>query len=367
MTSQLALQQHTSRTPITPTPVDEQQQRQQQLHPQPSSAPQQQPTTPPSGRAPDTSSPPPPQAAAGRMNPFPAVLPLDSFWSVSLPFDTDMALADDYMRFDGGIRFERVLEDLDAFAGNVAHLHVKQGTRKLDAATARNLPELQIVTASVDGIVMNPRMRFPMHQHLAMQGCVTWTGTSSAEVFIEMRIVRDPAQWASLSLEEKMRTIGRDAEADNRDVILNAFFLMVARNASTQKAACVPPIDVASLGEQDLFRFRRGAESAVRRKREAASSLQRTPPTPDEILLMHELLIADNGVGGTSSLLSASALGSVERAHRMSLSGDTPAVATATQPGDATTSSAAASVRPKLVAMGDTEMSSLAMTQPQDR
>lgn len=71
------------------------------------------------------------------------------------------------------MRFERILEDLDAFAGNVAHLHVKQGTQKLldkHAKLAKDdptltppvLPNISIVTASVDGITLNPQLRFPM-------------------------------------------------------------------------------------------------------------------------------------------------------------------------------------------------------------
>lgn len=99
-------------------------------------------------------------------NPFPPIQPLDSFWSVSLPFDTDLTLYDDYVRFDGGVRFERILEDLDAFAGNVAHLHVKKGTEKLRAQLANNIEanananaaitDMSIVTASVDGETHTP-------------------------------------------------------------------------------------------------------------------------------------------------------------------------------------------------------------------
>jgi hypothetical protein len=73
------------------------------------------PTAPPS--APTA---PPAPTKVKPTNPFLPILPLDSFWSVSLPFDTDLSLYDDYVRFDGGVRFERILEDLDAFAGRLA-------------------------------------------------------------------------------------------------------------------------------------------------------------------------------------------------------------------------------------------------------
>jgi hypothetical protein len=271
MTSQLHLQSQTKGTPITA----EAERSRAEAHANAVAAAAARaaaaPKTASSSSAASSASSPKGKASK---NPFPAVLPIDSFWSVSLPFDTDPGLYEDYVRFDGGVRFERILEDLDAFAGNVAHLHVKQGTQKLAAAykaaqdaaqvagsdampdvmSPLELPELQIVTASVDGITMNPRRRFPMNQHLVMQGCTTWVGNSSMEQWMEIRVVRDPAAWSRLTLEEKMRTSGADPQADREDVILDAFFLMVARDAATQKAAFVPPLDVASLSPPDLAR-----------------------------------------------------------------------------------------------------------------
>jgi len=45
--------------------------------------------------------------------------PSDSHVEVSLPLGTDLALREQYVNFYGNVRFEKLLEDLDACAGNV--------------------------------------------------------------------------------------------------------------------------------------------------------------------------------------------------------------------------------------------------------
>ena len=45
--------------------------------------------------------------------------PSDSFLSIDLPLASDPALKDQYTNFRGGVRFGRILEDIDSFAGNI--------------------------------------------------------------------------------------------------------------------------------------------------------------------------------------------------------------------------------------------------------
>ena len=45
--------------------------------------------------------------------------PSDSFLSIELPLVSDPALKDQYTNFRGGVRFGRILEDIDSFAGNI--------------------------------------------------------------------------------------------------------------------------------------------------------------------------------------------------------------------------------------------------------
>lgn len=45
--------------------------------------------------------------------------PSDSHVEAILPLETDLALREQYINFYGNLRFERLLEDLDACAGNI--------------------------------------------------------------------------------------------------------------------------------------------------------------------------------------------------------------------------------------------------------
>ena len=45
--------------------------------------------------------------------------PKDSFLKVDLPVASDPQVRDNYLNFRGGIRFGKLLEDIDAFAGNM--------------------------------------------------------------------------------------------------------------------------------------------------------------------------------------------------------------------------------------------------------
>jgi len=312
-------------------------------------------------------------------NPFHPILPQESFWSVLLPFDTDQGLHDEYVRFDGGIRFERILEDLDAFAGSVAHLHVKRGreaTKRVKAAAAVGAttgevkqqhqptpddPLPSIVTASVDGITM--LQRFPMDRCLVLQGCVTWVGSSSMEIWIEIRVVPDRVEWEALTPAQKIAILGRKDE----DLICESSFIMVARDPLTNKASFVPPLDVRSMTAQDLERFRRGERHASRRKEEAATSLQRNPPTAEEVRLIHQFCMEGEEVGvGTGHGGMSSGASSV------GMSGLSPSnLEIAPLPSSLSTGSTADGgavlLRPKTVPMAATELNSATLTQPQDR
>lgn len=50
--------------------------------------------------------------------------PKDSYLVVDLPFASDSLVQDQYLNFRGGLRFGKLLEDIDAFAGEPkARLH----------------------------------------------------------------------------------------------------------------------------------------------------------------------------------------------------------------------------------------------------
>jgi acyl-coenzyme A thioesterase 9 len=78
--------------------------------------------------------------------------PSESATSISYPFSTDEFLLETYINPWNEIRFGKILEDLDALAGNIAFNHV-EGTPL-------------IVTAGVDRIRLRRRPQIGSDQHL---------------------------------------------------------------------------------------------------------------------------------------------------------------------------------------------------------
>lgn len=96
----------------------------------------------------------------------------DSYCEALLPFKDDLDLRSDYVNMFGGIRFGKVLEDLDAMAATVAYLHCGQ-------PEMGDFP-MTILTAAVDRIELQGAM--PADCNLRLRGMVTWVGNSSMEI-----------------------------------------------------------------------------------------------------------------------------------------------------------------------------------------
>jgi hypothetical protein len=77
-----------------------------------------------------------------------------SYCEITLPFRTDLGLREDYVNSYRGLRFGRVLEDLDALAASIAYRHCQDR----ESGTDEDLP-LTIVTASVDRIEILNHLR----------------------------------------------------------------------------------------------------------------------------------------------------------------------------------------------------------------
>ena len=117
-------------------------------------------------------------------------------------FKSAPELKDQYANAWGYIRHGRVLEDLDALAGNVAFHHCK------DEDPKTLFPSL--VTASVDNMKM--LNRFTMDVDVDLVGSVAWTGRSSMVINLVL------------------------SNADCNTRLIDANFTFVARNPSTGKS-----------------------------------------------------------------------------------------------------------------------------------
>ena len=115
------------------------------------------------------------EAAASRNTPVDLEkprTPAQSETKISYFFSKDEFLKETYRSPSGQMRFGKILEDLDALAGNIAFAHVQD-------------PKTIIVTASVDRIRLMGVPSIDMDQHLS--GKVTYVGTSSMEIRMHCR------------------------------------------------------------------------------------------------------------------------------------------------------------------------------------
>ena len=186
--------------------------------------------------------------------------PQDSLLKVLLPFASNPDFAANYINFKGRIRVGMLLEDLDAFATTLAHIHCDDGKDDVE-------PPL-IVTVSADQISL---LAYPLEANCDMMlvGMVTAAGSSS--MCIDIDLVGLPT-----------------ASRKEHKAILQASFSFVARNAQNKPVA-IPKIKPVSdleikLNEQGL----RGMED---RKQVRKLSLYKKPPTASELALIHELFL----------------------------------------------------------------------------
>lgn len=207
----------------------------------------------------------------------------DSMIQVSLPFMDNKELFGDYVNIYGGIRFGKIMEDLDVFAATCAYMHCGTSTTNGD--------KLTIVTAAVDRIDVHMRLDEPFN--LRMKGMVTFVGKSSMEVTIVV---------------EKSKSTGSPADSVpkvDQDVTINQFldpkkvedsewslaalakFIMVAKNS--EGTVQVPRLKLNSKREEAIFAA--GAERHAVRLARAQQSLFKEPPTEEESALLHKLFL----------------------------------------------------------------------------
>ncbi|TPX58243.1 hypothetical protein PhCBS80983_g03271 [Powellomyces hirtus] len=200
----------------------------------------------------------------------------DSYIEEYLLFKTEPDVREEYISAHGSVRIGKILEDLDALAGSIAYFHC-------DDNRSETIP-LTIVTASLDRIdLLQP---IPTDQDIRMSGHVTWVGNSSMEVscWVETVPNHDPQSSSSA-------TFGLGTAAAERRVpgepILAAKFSMVARDPVTNKAAKINTLSLSTEEERRLFRS--GAAHRARKLADKQFDLTSTPPTHEEMILVHQL------------------------------------------------------------------------------
>ena len=215
----------------------------------------------------------------------------DSLIQVSLPFMENKELFGDYVNIFGGIRFGKILEDLDVFAATCAYMHCGTSTTQGE--------KLTIVTAAVDRIDVHMRLDEPVN--LRMKGMVTFVGKSSMEVTIVVESSRtatggfkgSPEVSEDVTINQFIDTekCENPEKSDNSwKLAALAKFIMVAKNSDGPVQ--VPRLKLNSQREKEIFAA--GAERHDARLKRAKQSLFKEPPTEEESKLLHSLFLKPN-------------------------------------------------------------------------
>ncbi len=234
----------------------------------------------------------------------------------------------------GQLRFGKLLEDLDAFAGTIAYKHCDD----LDAGTA----PLTLVTASCDRIEALGRL--PPRDMLLVGAC-TFVGSSSMNVDVELQ----PADLSATdepSTDTGAASGGTAPAADEPPAaLLRASFTFVARHPVTNTAVPVPWLHPKTALEKQWYAAGRGRQAANKGARDA--SLYRRLPTPGELSLVHNMFISQHAPRGSGKGGSSSSRGGA------------PQLLSDDMPGDPSVCNGSAHTQ-------DTEMSTHYFTQPCD-
>uniref|UniRef100_A0A3Q2Z3G6 Acyl-CoA thioesterase 9, tandem duplicate 1 n=1 Tax=Hippocampus comes TaxID=109280 RepID=A0A3Q2Z3G6_HIPCM len=189
---------------------------------------------------------------------LPAKSMKESFLEVHLPLGSEPQLREKYLTFHNTVRFGRILEDLDSLAVLISYSHTYNPALKRSP--------LSIVTALVDKIDMRQQVIYP-DCDIKFTGHVTWVGNTSIEAKMHMTQYRNGAYCP----------------------VLDATFVMVARDPENKRAAFVNPLSPEGPEEEELYR--QGEANKSRRVELSTASLLKVAPTAEERKIVHGLFL----------------------------------------------------------------------------
>eukprot|EP00557_Chaetoceros_sp_GSL56_P013044 CAMPEP_0176481122 /NCGR_PEP_ID=MMETSP0200_2-20121128/2647_1 /TAXON_ID=947934 /ORGANISM="Chaetoceros sp., Strain GSL56" /LENGTH=483 /DNA_ID=CAMNT_0017877297 /DNA_START=91 /DNA_END=1542 /DNA_ORIENTATION=+ len=185
--------------------------------------------------------------------------PSDSKTCIDYNFQTDEFLREAYMSPGGTMRFGKVLEDLDALAGNIAFHHVL------------GAEDVMLVTAAVDRIALRNIPELDRDQRLS--GQVTYVGSSSMEIRMQIHELSDQ--------EPNGKNDGTYLAHANW---LEAYFTFVAVDPLTNKPVKICPLVPETSEERALFEL--GALKAEKKKQARKKTIRVGKPITEEAMQM---------------------------------------------------------------------------------
>ncbi|XP_072850390.2 acyl-coenzyme A thioesterase 9, mitochondrial isoform X4 [Pogona vitticeps] len=182
----------------------------------------------------------------------------DSYIEVILPLGSQPEIREKYLNVHNTVRFGRILEDLDSLGVLICYTHTKHD------ATQRS--PLSIVTALVDKIGLWKQHIYP-DRDIKFTGNVSWVGKTSMEVKMHMLQQHD----------------------DIYAPVLDATFVMVARDPENKRPAFVNPLILETPEEEKIFK--EGEMNKIRRIDSSKASLLKMAPTAEERNIVHNLFL----------------------------------------------------------------------------
>ncbi|XP_056440423.1 acyl-CoA thioesterase 9, tandem duplicate 1 isoform X1 [Gadus chalcogrammus] len=183
----------------------------------------------------------------------------DSSHEVHLPLGSEPHIREKYLTHHNTVRFGRILEDLDSLAVLISYSHTH------NPALPRS--PLSIVTALVDKIDMRQHTIYP-DRDIKFTGHVTWVGKTSIEAKMYMSQLHEGAY----------------------SPVLEATFVMVARDPENKRAAYVNPLKPEGAEEERLFQ--QGEVNKTRRVELSTASLLKVAPTAEERKVVHSQFLS---------------------------------------------------------------------------
>uniref|UniRef100_A0A671T2H2 Acyl-coenzyme A thioesterase 9, mitochondrial-like n=1 Tax=Sinocyclocheilus anshuiensis TaxID=1608454 RepID=A0A671T2H2_9TELE len=195
------------------------------------------------------------QYLAQSQDQLPAKRMKDSMIEAHLPLGSQPALREKYLNSHNSVRFGRILEDLDCLGVLICYSHT--WNEELQRSP------LSIVTALVDKIDMRQNIIYP-DCDIKCTGHVTWVGKTSIEATMHMSQVLFSN-------------------------VLDATFVMVARDPENKRAAFVNPLKPEGLEEEAIFH--QSEVNKTKRVELSTASLLKVAPTAEERTLIHNLFL----------------------------------------------------------------------------
>lgn len=187
----------------------------------------------------------------------------ESYAEAIIPLGDRPELRNKYGNFQKGVRFGRLLEDLDTMAVHISYLHNKS---QCVVVNDNKVSPIVIVTGSVDQIKIN-QYTTDMSKNIKLSGFTSWVGRTSCEV--------------TMKIEQELEREGEWIPQ------LEAKFLMVARDINNNGAGIMNPLEITNEKEKALFDL--GNANKVARIKESKTSLNMQPPNAEESLEIHEM------------------------------------------------------------------------------